>query len=127
MMLSVIQESVDICMLRWTEQNDMKINFGKIKRNNHLVIAQDHSIFTEALSRRYVKDSMGGIIAQVCHAKLLSNLYTPPFLQDLTHGLQTRGLHHCEKGWYNACTCYMQLKRAGITQKDLVSVYVECW
>ena len=32
--VSVTHESVDIAA-RWTEQNDMKINSKKFKRNNH--------------------------------------------------------------------------------------------
>ena len=92
--LSVIQESVDIAA-RWTEQNDMEINSEK--------------------SKEIIID--GRDIAQVCHAKLLGVTIS----RDLTWNKHVDNI--VKKAGKRLYMLY-QLKRAWITQKDLVSVYV---
>ena len=101
--VSVIQESVDIAA-RWTEQNDMKINSEKSKE---IIIsfAQDGN-FRSTIPNIKID---GRDIAQVCHAK------------DLTWNKHVDNI--VIKAGKRLYMLY-QLKRAGITQKDLVSVYV---
>ena len=70
---------------------------------------------SEALSR--VKENNGRDIAQVCHAKLLGVTIS----QDLTWNKRVDTI--VKKAGKRLYMLY-QLKRAGITQKDLVSVYV---
>ena len=103
----LIQKSVDIAA-RWTEQNDMKINSEKSKQ---IIIsfAQD-SNFRSIIPNVKID---GRDIAQVCHAKLLGVTIS----QDLTWN------KHVKKAGKRLYMLY-QLKRAGITQKDLVSVHV---
>ena len=109
--VSVIQESVDIAA-RWTEQNDMKINSEKSKE---IIIsfAQDGN-FRSTIPNIKID---GRDIAQVCHAKLLGVTIS----QDLTWNKHVDNI--VKKAGKRLYMLY-QLKRAGITQKDLVSVYV---
>ena len=109
--VSVIQESVDIAA-RWTEQNDMNINSEKSKE---IIIsfAQDGN-FRSTIPNIKID---GRDIAQVCHAKLLGVTIS----QDLTWNKHVDNI--VKKAGKRLYMLY-QLKRAGITQKDLVSVYV---
>ena len=109
--LSVIQESVDIAA-RWTEQNDMKINSEKSKE---IIIsyAQDGN-FRKTIPNIKID---GTDIAQVCHAKLLGVTIS----QDLTWNKHVDNI--VKKAGKRLYMIY-QLKRAGITQEDLVNVYV---
>ncbi|KAK2187886.1 hypothetical protein NP493_151g00004 [Ridgeia piscesae] len=109
--VSVIQESVDIAAT-WTEQNDMKINSEKSKE---IIIsfAQDGN-FTSTIPNKKID---GRDIAQVCHAKLLGVTVS----QDLTWNKHVDNI--VKKAGKRLYMLY-QLMRAGITQKDLVSVYV---
>ena len=106
----VIQDLVDIAA-RWTEQNDIKINSEK---SNEIIIclAQDGN-FRSTIPNIKID---GRDIEQVCHAKLLGVTIS----QDLT------GNKHVEnivKKAGKRLYMFYQLKRAGITQNDLVSVY----
>ena len=109
--VSVIQESVDIAA-RWTEKNDMKINSEKSKE---IIIsfAQDGN-FRSTIPNIKID---GRDVAQVCHAKLLGVTIS----QDLTWNKHVDTI--VKKAGKRLYMLY-QLKRAGITQKDLVSVYV---
>ena len=109
--VSVIQESVDIAA-RWTEQNDMKINSEKSKE---IIIsfAQDGN-FRSTIPNIKID---GRDIAQVCRAKLLGVTIS----QDLTWNKHVDNI--VKKSGKRLYMLY-QLKRAGITQKDLFSVYV---
>ena len=108
---NVIQESVDITA-RWTEQNDMKINSEKSKKKI-ISFAQDGN-FRSTIPNIKID---GRDIAQVCHAKLLGVIIS----QDLTWNKHVDNI--VKKAGKRLYMLY-QLKRAGITQKDLVSVYV---
>ena len=109
--VSVIQESVDIAA-RWTEQNDMKIYSEKSKA---IIInfAQDGN-FRSTIPNIKID---GRDIAQVCYAKLLGVTIS----QDLTWNKHVDNI--VKKAGKRLFMLY-QLKRVGITQKDLVSVYV---
>ena len=106
-----IQEPVDIAA-RWTEHNDMKINSEKSKE---IIIsfAQDCN-FRSTIPNIKID---GRDIAQVCHAKLLGVTIS----QDLTWNKHVDNI--VKKAGKRLYMLY-QLKRAGITQKDLVTVYV---
>ena len=109
--VSVIQESVDIAAT-WTGQNDMKINSEKSKE---IIIsfAQDGNFRSTVPNIKIDRRD----IAQVCHAKLLGVTIS----QDLTWNKHVDNI--VKKAGKRLYMLY-QLKRAGITQKDLVSVYV---
>ena len=106
-----IQEPVDIAA-RWTEHNDMKINSEKSKE---IIIsfAQDCN-FRSTIPNIKID---GRDIAQVCHTKLLGVTIS----QDLTWNKHVDNI--VKKAGKRLYMLY-QLKRAGITQKDLVTVYV---
>ena len=109
--VSVIRESVYIAA-RWTEQNDMKINSEKSKEII-ISVAQDGN-FRSTIPNIKID---GRDIAQVFHAKLLGVTIS----QDLTWNKHVDNI--VKKAGKRLYMLY-QLKRAGITQKDLVSVYV---
>ena len=97
---------------RWTEQNDMKLNSEKSKE---IIIsfAQDGN-FRSTIPNVKID---GRDIALVCHAKLLGVTIS----QDLTRNKHVDNI--VKKAGKHLYMLY-QLKRAGITQKDMVSVYV---
>ena len=107
--VSVLEESVDIAA-RWTEKNDMKINSEKSKE---IIIsfAQDGN-FRSTIPNIKID---GRDVEQVCHAKLLGVTIS----QTLNKHVDTI----VKKAGKRLYMLY-QLKRAGITQKDVVSVYV---
>ena len=108
--VSVIQESV--VAARWTEQNDMNINSEK-SREIIIIFAQDGNFRSTIPNIKIDRRD----IAQVCHAKLLRVTIS----QDLTWNKHVDDI--VKKAGKRLYMLY-QLKRAGITQKDLVSVYV---
>ena len=108
--VSVIQESV--VAARWTEQNDMNINSEK-SREIIISFAQDGNFRSTIPNIKIDRRD----IAQVCHAKLLRVTIS----QDLTWNKHVDDI--VKKAGKRLYMLY-QLKRAGITQKDLVSVYV---
>ena len=106
-----MQESVDIAA-RWTQQNDMKINSEKSKEI--IISFAQEGNFRSTIPNIKID---GRHIAQVCHAKLLGVTIS----QDLTWNKHVDNI--VKKAGKRLYMLY-QLKRAGITQKGLVSVYV---
>ena len=94
---------------RWTEQNYMKM-YSEKSKEIIISFAQDGNF------RSTIPDIKidGRDIAQVCHAKLLGVTIS----QDLTWN------KHVENIVKKASKRLYMLKRAGITQKDLASIYV---
>ena len=109
--VSVIQEPVDI-VARWTDQNDMKI-YSEKSKEIIISFAQDGNFRSTTPNKKID----GRDIAQVCHAKLLC----VDISQDLTWNKHVDNI--VKKAGKRLYMLY-QLKRAGITQKDLVTVYV---
>ena len=109
--VSLIQESVDIAA-RWTEQNDMKI-YSEKSKEIIISFAQDGN-FRNTITNIKID---GREIAQVCRTKLLGVIIS----QDLTWNKHVDNI--VKKAGKRLYMLY-QLKRAGITQKDLVSLYI---
>ena len=107
--VSVIQESIDIAA-RWTEQHDMKI-YSEKSKEKITSLAQDVN-FRSIIPNIKID---GTDIAQVCHAKLLDMTIS----QDLTWNEHVENI--VKKAGRRLYMTY-QLKRAGITQKYLVSI-----
>ena len=111
-MMYLLYKSRLILPARWTEQTVMKINSEK---STEIIIsfAQDGN-FRSTIPNIKID---GRDIAQICHAKLLGVTIS----QDLTWNKHVDNI--VKKAGKRLYMVY-QLKRAGITQKDLVSVYV---
>lgn len=109
--VSVIQESVDVAA-KWTEQNDMKINLGKSKEMI-ICFAQDRN-FRNTIPNITID---GKDLDQVDHAKLLGVTIS----QDLTWNKHVENI--VKKAGKRLYMLY-QLKRVGISQNDLVTIYV---
>ena len=101
--MSIIQESIDSAV-NWTIRNDMKINSEKSKE---MIIS-----FTQYINyRNYVPNIVieGKPVKQVDHAKLLGFTLS----NDLTWKKTSKRVY-----------LMYQLKRAGISQCDLIRVYM---
>ena len=108
---SVLQHSVDIAA-RWTRHNDMKINSGKSKVT--LISFMQDPYFSSTIPRLIID---GNEIDNVQYAKLLGVTIS----NDLTWNKHVENIiAKPGKRVYMLC----QLKRAGIGQHDLVTIYV---
>ncbi len=103
--------SVDVAAM-WTEQTDVKINSEKSKET--IICFRQDGNFRSTIPN--IKIDLRDI-AQVCHAKMLGVTTS----QDLTWNKHEENI--VKKAGKRVYMLY-QLKRAGITQKDLVTVNV---
>ena len=107
--ISLMQESVNIAA-EWTNNNDMKINSEKSKE---IIISCSHGNRGNEVPNILIE---GKIVERVDHVKLgitLSN--------DLTWKRHLDNI--VKKDGKRICMLY-QLKRAGVNQADLVTIYI---
>ena len=108
--ISLMQESVDIAA-EWTKNNDMKINSEKSKE---MIISYTHGNLGNEVPNILIE---GKVVERVDHVKLLGITLS----NDLTW---KRHVDNIVKKVGKRIYMLYQLKRAGVNQADLITIYI---
>ena len=108
--ISLMQESVDIAA-EWTKNNDMKINSEKSKE---MIIRYTHGNLGNEVPNILIE---GKVVERVDHVKILGITLS----NDLTW---KRHVDNIVKKAGKRIYMLYQLKRAGVNQADLVTIYI---
>ena len=108
--ISLMQESVNIAA-EWTKNNDMKINSEKSKE---MIISYTHANLSNEVPNILIE---GKVVERVDHVKLLGITVS----NDLTW---KRHVDNIVKKAGKRIYMLYQLKRAGVNQADLVTIYI---